>query len=71
MLRTTPSIEAGTGYHVLNRGDGCMRLFHKDGDYEAFEPVLTEGLSRYLVDRLGLEFTLRNPGRPWKTQNNQ
>ncbi len=28
-----------------------MRLFHKDGDYEAFERVLTEGFSRYPVDR--------------------
>ena len=28
-----------------------MRLFHKDGDYEAFERVLTEGFSRYPADR--------------------
>jgi len=34
-----------------------MRLFHKDGDYEAFERVLTEGFSRYPVD-------LRPAGRP-------
>ena len=27
-----------------------MRLFHKDGDYEAFERVLVEGFSRYPVD---------------------
>ena len=50
MPRTARSIEAGTVYHVLNRGNGRMRLFHKDGDYEAFERVLTEGLSRYPVD---------------------
>ncbi len=29
-----------------------MRLFHKPGDYEAFERVLAEGLERYPVDLL-------------------
>ncbi len=71
MLRTARSIEAGTVYHVLNRGNSRMRLFHKDGDYEAFERVLTEGVSRYPLDLLGLQFTLRRPGRPRKTQKNQ
>ncbi len=52
MPRTARSIEAGTVYHVLNRGNGRMRLFHKDGDYEAFERVLTEGFDRYPVDLL-------------------
>ena len=37
-------------YHVLNRGNGRMRLFHKGGDYEAFERVLAEGLERYPVE---------------------
>ncbi len=71
MPRAARSIEAGTVYHVLNRGNGRMRLFHKGGDCETFERVLTEGFSRYPVDRLGLQFTLRGPGRPRKTQNNQ
>jgi putative transposase len=31
-------------FHVLNRGVGRMRLFRKDGDYEAFERVLAETL---------------------------
>ena len=39
-------------YHVLNRGNGRMRLFHKEGDYDAFERVLAEGLERYSVDLL-------------------
>jgi len=39
-------------YHVLNRGNGRMRLFHKIADYEAFERVLAEGLDRYPVDLL-------------------
>ncbi len=51
MPRTARSIEAGTVHHVLHRGNGRMRLFHEDGDYEAFERVLTEGFSCYPVDR--------------------
>jgi putative transposase len=39
-------------YHVLNRGNGRMRLFHNDADFEAFEQVLAEGLERYPVDLL-------------------
>jgi putative transposase len=37
-------------YHVLNRGNGRMRLFHKDEDYDAFSRVRPEALSRYPVD---------------------
>ena len=37
-------------YHVLNRGNGRMRIFHKDGDYQAFQRVLTEGMERYAVE---------------------
>jgi putative transposase len=37
-------------YHVLNRGNGRMRLFHKARDYEAFERVLAEGMERYRVE---------------------
>ena len=39
-------------YHVLNRGNGRMRLFHKNGDFDAFQRVLIEGLQRYPVDLL-------------------
>jgi len=39
-------------YHVLNRGNGRMRIFHKAEDYEAFEQVLAEGLERYAVELL-------------------
>jgi putative transposase len=39
-------------YHVLNRGNGRMRLFHKEDDYDAFERVLVEGLKRHPVDLL-------------------
>ncbi len=47
----TPGIEAGTVYDVLNRASGRKGLFHKDGDYKAFERILTEGFSRDPVDR--------------------
>ncbi len=39
-------------YHVLNRGNGRMRLFHKAEDYNGFEQVLAEGLGRFPVDLL-------------------
>ena len=42
MGRTLRIIEAGTVYHVLNRGN-CRRAFlHKRNDYAAFERVLAE-----------------------------
>ena len=37
-------------YHVLNRGNGRMRIFHKAEDFAAFERVLAEGLQRYAVE---------------------
>ena len=37
-------------YHVLNRGNGRMRIFHKPEDFAAFEQVLAEGLQRYPVE---------------------
>ncbi len=52
MPRTARAIEGGLIYHVLNRGNGRLRLFHKSGDYEAFERVLEEGLQRYPVEML-------------------
>ncbi len=39
-------------YHVLNRGNGRMRLFHNEDDYDAFEQILGEGLDRYPVELL-------------------
>jgi len=50
MPRTARAIEAGMVYHVLNRGNARMRIFHKSADYQAFERVLAEGLDRYPVE---------------------
>ena len=52
MPRTARAVEPGTIYHVLNRGNGRMKLFHKPGDFDAFVKVLSEGLERYPVDLL-------------------
>jgi putative transposase len=40
-LRASPG---GYVYHVLNRANGRMRMFHKDADYEAFERIIGEAL---------------------------
>jgi putative transposase len=34
----------GYVYHVLNRANGRLPMFHKDGDYVAFERILEEAL---------------------------
>ena len=52
MPRTARAIEAGLIYHVLNRGNGRQMLFRKPADFDAFERVMAEGLSRYPVDLL-------------------
>lgn len=40
-------------YHVLNRANGRLRIFKKPGDFEAFERILAEGLSRFPMRLLG------------------
>src|SRR5690348_2708935 len=52
MPRTPRQIEAGTIYHVLNRGNGQRTLFSKEHDYLAFIALLGEALSRFPVDLL-------------------
>ncbi len=46
MPRTIRAVEGGGYYHVLNRGNGRLRLFHSPRDYDAFERVLAEALAR-------------------------
>jgi len=52
MLRTARVIQAERVHHVLNRGNGRMRLFHTDAHAAAFERVRAERLRRYDVDFL-------------------
>src|ERR1051325_359997 len=40
-------------YHVLNRGNGRMRIFYKRGDFEAFIKLLEEGRQRTGMRILG------------------
>lgn len=42
--------EAGSLYHVLNRGNRRQKIFDKSEDYEAFTRVLGEGLEKYPVE---------------------
>jgi hypothetical protein len=46
-----PEVFGSEPGRVLNRGNGRMRIFHKNGDYLAFQRVLAEGLQRYPVER--------------------
>ena len=36
----------GYVYHVLNRANGRLRIFRKDGDFGAFQKILAQGLER-------------------------
>lgn len=46
MGRPKRSDEAGVIYHMLNRANRRATIFHKDGDYEAFERILVQALDR-------------------------
>lgn len=46
MGRPLRSTSADMVYHVLNRANARMTLFHDDGDYRAFERVLTQACVR-------------------------
>jgi putative transposase len=52
MPRPLRNILPDTIYHVLNRGNGRMRIFRKPADYQAFVDVLAEGLTRFSVELL-------------------
>src|SRR5216117_2054299 len=39
----------GFVYHALNRAVARLPLFEKDGDYQAFERVLTAALQKHLI----------------------
>jgi len=42
MPRTARAVEGGMIYHVLNRGNGRMRIFHKPADFQAFIELLIQ-----------------------------
>ena len=55
MPRPQRADEAGGLYHALNRGNARAVIFHKEGDYEAFERAFAEGLDRYEVELLAYQ----------------
>jgi len=55
MPRPKRADETGAIYHALNRGNARGTIFHKDGDCEAFERILAEGLERYGVELLAYQ----------------
>jgi len=46
MGRPHRAAEGGYVYHVLNRANARMKIFDSDGDYEAFETVLSQAVER-------------------------
>jgi putative transposase len=47
MGRSPRAAEGGQVYHALNRSNGRMTIFEDEGDYAAFERVLSEAVKRY------------------------
>ena len=52
MPRPRRADEANAIYHALNRGNLRATIFHKDGDYIAFEKILGEGLQLFQIELL-------------------
>lgn len=50
MPRTARSAIGNTVYHVLNRGNGRMKIFRKPDDYAAFVALLIDGLDRARIE---------------------
>ena len=46
MARTARASVGGVCYHVLNRGNARMRVFHKDADYQAFVDIIDAACRR-------------------------
>ena len=53
MPRTSRAAVGGVVYHVLNRGNGRMGVFRKQGDYVAFLQLLLEGKERAEIELFG------------------
>ncbi len=46
MPRASRVAAGGLCYHVVNRGNACAEVFHKDGDYNAFLKIIAEASLR-------------------------
>lgn len=50
MPRTSRAAVGGLVYHVLNRGNGRMKIFRKPGDYQAFIELIVDAKKRASVE---------------------
>ena len=55
MPRPPRADEAFSVYHALNRANLRATIFHKAGDYLAFEKILAQGLKRYQIELLSYQ----------------
>jgi putative transposase len=53
MPRTARAAAGNVVYHVLNRGNGRMRIFRKPGDYQSFLALLSEAKDKAAVELFG------------------
>jgi putative transposase len=53
MPRAKRKCPGGFVYHLLNRSNGRVRMFHKEEDFAAFERILAEGVQRYSIRLAG------------------
>ncbi len=53
MPRTARASVGGVCYHVINRGNGREKVFHKAADYAAFVKLMAEGHERLPIRVLG------------------
>ena len=53
MPRTSRAAVGGVVYHVLNRGNGRMKIFRKPGDYKAFVELIIQAKERADVEIFG------------------
>src|SRR5690348_9601079 len=54
MPRRARAAPGGVVYHVLNRSVGKMKMFRREGDYEAFLRVISEAHERHPIRILSL-----------------
>ncbi len=53
MPRTSRAAIGGVVYHVLNRGNGRMKIFRKPGDYKAFIELIAQAKQRADIEIFG------------------
>ncbi len=50
MPRVCRYLAEGYSYHVLNRGNGKQKIFHKDQDFAAFVQIMKEAIEHFSID---------------------